>query len=550
MKKVMFLPVFLMIGMMSNAWADGYVGGLQAYTCGGGGNEYLNIGNGQCVECDTKSGYQDAPGGTRAYYYYNKNGYAIAYKECKITGGGDYWTNAVGVAKCSNNTCTNGRIKPIPEVSNYSICVPNNFNTQTLGDSVFVNGGSGVCYLEGAGASSGVSKCPTTGGYAQLNAVLDGSCNNTKSVASKLESYENLVEGASCKFKCAANGWYVYLKDGSCKSGFEPSADKRKCVSTVEGNMCRHTGGEWNSGIQQCTCSASLQLTNDGPTKCKCSKSGYSWDYENKKCVNSSGRSYNEQISVDNTNRSAKQKRDACVASGGSMPKSTCICDAAKFMQVSGGVCTCMSGYEWVSAGSPSQGCKITDAETVKRACTAATNGTWDASTQKCVCNDADYELDVNAQTCKPISALAECQPLMAQNKARWDATNKTCKCTQEGYALEDGECKETAEGAVARKANEMQTAKSKIENVHSKLKKTQDGFKVSAWKNEDGNFNTARLASDATAGVVLGTAGALITSKIVKKNQIEDGFEDIRCTIGGQSVAGWGDEFSVGNQM
>ncbi|MFQ6777917.1 MAG: hypothetical protein ACLRFI_01300 [Alphaproteobacteria bacterium] len=68
-----------------------------------------------------------------------------------------------------------------------------------------------------------------------------------------------------------------------------------------------------------------------------------------------------------------------------------------------------------------------------------------------------------------------------------------------------------------------------------------------SVWKDAEGNFNTARLVSDSVAGVVLGTAGAVITSKIVKKNQIEQGFEDLKCVVGGQEVAGWGDEFNVG---
>ena len=71
----------------------------------------------------------------------------------------------------------------------------------------------------------------------------------------------------------------------------------------------------------------------------------------------------------------------------------------------------------------------------------------------------------------------------------------------------------------------------------------------ISVWKNADGKFNTARLASDSIAGVVLGTAGGLITSNVVKKNQIENGFEDIKCTIGGQNVAAWGDQFRVGIQ-
>ena len=68
-----------------------------------------------------------------------------------------------------------------------------------------------------------------------------------------------------------------------------------------------------------------------------------------------------------------------------------------------------------------------------------------------------------------------------------------------------------------------------------------------SVWTTEEGKFNYARLASDSVAGIVLGTAGGLITSKIVKKNQLSKGLENIMCTIGGQSVASYGDEFSVG---
>ena len=70
---------------------------------------------------------------------------------------------------------------------------------------------------------------------------------------------------------------------------------------------------------------------------------------------------------------------------------------------------------------------------------------------------------------------------------------------------------------------------------------------KSSVWKKDDGSFNTARLASDSIAGVVLGTTGGIITSNVIKKNQIKKGFEDLKCTIGGQSVAAYGDEFSVG---
>ena len=67
-----------------------------------------------------------------------------------------------------------------------------------------------------------------------------------------------------------------------------------------------------------------------------------------------------------------------------------------------------------------------------------------------------------------------------------------------------------------------------------------------SSWVN-DGSFNTTRLISDSVSGVVLGTVGSVVTSVIIKKNQTKQGFESLKCTIGGQSVATYGDEFKVG---
>lgn len=89
--------------------------------------------------------------------------------------------------------------------------------------------------------------------------------------------------------------------------------------------------------------------------------------------------------------------------------------------------------------------------------------------------------------------------------------------------------------------------AKKKVEEDYEALKDFADKTKANKWRNKDGEFNTARLASDMTAGVVLGTAGALITSSLVKKSQVESGFEDIKCHISGQAVAEFGDEFTVG---
>lgn len=92
-------------------------------------------------------------------------------------------------------------------------------------------------------------------------------------------------------------------------------------------------------------------------------------------------------------------------------------------------------------------------------------------------------------------------------------------------------------------------TVSGRVSQLVSELRGMQDQLKVTVWRDEEGKFNTARLASDSIAAVVLGTTGGLVTSHVVKKNQIKKGFEDIQCTVGGQTVAGWGDEFRVGIQ-
>jgi len=69
---------------------------------------------------------------------------------------------------------------------------------------------------------------------------------------------------------------------------------------------------------------------------------------------------------------------------------------------------------------------------------------------------------------------------------------------------------------------------------------------KKTVWRTEDGKFNTLRLASDATAGVVLGTVGGLVSAKVIKKKQLEKGYDVLNCTIGGQKMADWGDVFNV----
>ena len=199
-------------------------------------------------------------------------------------------------------------------------------------------------------------------------------------------------------------------------------------------------------------------------------------------------------------------------------------------------------------APKPTKPTKPTEAEKARSVCENATGAVWNETTKLCSCSDTNYEW--NGTACVASAAFVQCQTLVSAGMATWNSVTKVCMCLQTGYVFNGTACVETAESIAARKAEQAQAAKAAIASVHSKLKKTQSGFDVSAWKDAEGKFNTARLASDSIAGVVLGTTGALVTSTVVKKNQVENGFEDIRCTIGGQTVAQWGDVFSVGSQM
>ncbi|MCL2748576.1 MAG: hypothetical protein FWE50_00690 [Alphaproteobacteria bacterium] len=77
-------------------------------------------------------------------------------------------------------------------------------------------------------------------------------------------------------------------------------------------------------------------------------------------------------------------------------------------------------------------------------------------------------------------------------------------------------------------------------------IKSQYAGEKASAWKNAEGKFNTARLASDSIAGATLGAVGGIVSAVVTKKHQIKKGFEDLNCTLSGEKIADWGDEFQI----
>jgi hypothetical protein len=139
-------------------------------------------------------------------------------------------------------------------------------------------------------------------------------------------------------------------------------------------------------------------------------------------------------------------------------------------------------------------------------------------------------------QTCSDTNMDANCECTKVPETTK---RNNRCECINVNKVIKNGKCEWTTEYIASMQSN--------VDNNYDSLHAIMSGFETSVWKNAEGKFNTARLASDSIAGVVLGTVGGIVTANIVKKAQVKQGFEDMKCSIGGQSVANFGDEFTVG---
>ncbi len=207
--------------------------------------------------------------------------------------------------------------------------------------------------------------------------------------------------------------------------------------------------------------------------------------------------------------------------------------------------------------------------------CDTGADADYIAATDQCVCKDATKEFKINeigrgacvvkgqpapeakCECSLTAKAIAEAKATCGGNTSSAVATAITsieleCKDIAKCDAKKFAEYMDIINGAGASCVAPTQPVNDEaaLKRIEEKVKSVEKRFgelDVSVWTTAEGNFNGARLASDSIAGVVLGTTGALITSNVVKKNQIKSGFEDIVCTVGGQTVGNYGDEISVG---
>lgn len=151
----------------------------------------------------------------------------------------------------------------------------------------------------------------------------------------------------------------------------------------------------------------------------------------------------------------------------------------------------------------------------------------------------SNVKTETKAGTKKPCTDLdnmdSNCKCIVAGTVER----GGKCVCRDDNQEIKNGKCEWTAKYVAGLESD--------LDSKFNNLTATIGGFEKNVWRDENGEFNTARLASDSIAGIVLGTVGGIVTANLVKKAQVKQGFEDIGCYIGGQSVAGFGDEFNVG---
>ena len=375
--------------------------------------------------------------------------------------------------------------------------------------------------------------------YATCTGSLPSSAKNTRSYFSihggsktgsvKSEDGDSLILGA------ASDGCVMYV----CKKGYIPNTDKTDCIK-AESVGCVTSGGTWNGSACQCDGNKGLK-ENSNKTACVCKNSGYKYVASSQKCEESEE---SKKLRDQKKNQSMQQQ---CESSGGVWIQKTrqCSCSAQKNLKLNGNTCECKDNN--YKKSSDRKSCVLTDDAARKRECesAAATNSDvyWDESAKECKCRDIKKEF-VSGK-CEIKEAITKCNSVTG---AKWSDYNEECVCVDDNMKIDSTGTK-CVEKEYVKQEREQQAIADKIISAGGELDSIVAGFGKSKWKNAQGEFNTARLASDSIAAVVLGTAGGLITSSVMKKHQVEDGFEDLKCVIGGQPVAGWGDEFRVGIQ-
>ena len=316
----------------------------------------------------------------------------------------------------------------------------------------------------------------------------------------------NQDEKKACLDKPNEAAWNEKTCKCACKDSSK-SWDGKKCVKKDNNHNCG-PDAEWKDGACQCK----------DPKK----------RWENGRCV-------------DKTTPSCRDSRKTNVG------KACCDITYAKY-DATTDTCSCKTGEKFelydtnhgrcINQATPS--CRDSRKTNIGKACCDITYANYDAEKDTCSCKAGEkFELyDTNHGRCvedNTVHVIYQCPMDMFSD---WRTLYKDCEdviaaldelelyCvssarTEEGYTTRYTKLQQLRR-ACEQKANDRKHRITEstgiISNASKRLDELMANLKVTVWKNAEGNFNTARLASDSIAGVVLGTAGGIITSKLGKK--------------------------------
>lgn len=342
----------------------------------------------------------------------------------------------------------------------------------------------------------------------------------------------------SSYFECDASGKWQKHDFDRCTTGDQFPGGCNGVAGCVDEIVDASTGKSVTNaqGVGQ-------QLIIDtGMTYCMRSVCDADHEFQNGKCVSKQAIA-DQNAAKARANAAAAQKKQNCENSFGTWSAGKCVCDGTKNLVSESNNLTCKCIDAKYERNPQNKTCELTSVEQRKKLCEAAASAGAYWNVDKCACSESHKSW--NGTTCTEPNGYAQCQQIL---DATWNTVTNQCVCNDTNKVLNVAGTKcDYSEEYKSQRA--IANATSSISMATGKLDSIVKTLEVNKWKDEEGKFNTARLASDSIAGVVLGTAGGLITSSVVKKHQVEEGFEDLQCVIGGQTVAGWGDEFNVGVQ-
>lgn len=537
--------IFGLFGAGAGAVAGGYAGAKLGGKIGTNysANEYIYFEDGSCLECDSHNVCEDFECPNRTVVTNGKEAYM-----CHVEASGDYWKK-YDIPICSDSE------RNIDPNKKYKTYLKDNVtnNGKRVKDGVLVFSGSVCVYTEevcpecnGGGAKTEPVKPKTEMCNFDGKEVSLGSCE--QNMDCQRATLAGTKTGEVCKRCCGKNSKgqmenkYLITKCPSGKNGIGfKDAEKTFTPKDIYNGSYRVCEEKKNS------CKESRK-TEEGKACCDFSKKIADWNSKTQRCICADKNASFEKV---NGKWQCVPKAGTCDSLKGN-PEAYACCTAG-YKWENGNCEGCPDGQRWYWSAAQDKGmcididngpvveptpttCTETCELTLKLSVICNNNTNHLSSTQKYkVCKE---DWDANALSCDQLKekvngcTSADCVKQWLTRLAAFDELiAKVCKPSGAPTPV-----------VVPNNSEKIAAAKQTVSSFFGSAESNK-----SVWKDSEGNFNTARLASDLTAGVVLGTVGGVVSGVVIKKKQVEKGFDALHCAVGGQTVADWGDTFNVG---